>query len=346
MPTKKIGTHNGAFHCDEVMACFMLKALPQYKDAEIIRTRNPEILKKCDIVVDVGGVFDPGSNRFDHHQKTFNQTMLSLKKGESVTQLSSAGLIYAYFGKNVIRQFVDTNDEKMLQRIYDRVYDNFIEEIDVHDNGICLSYTALSSRIANFRPAWNDAVKDMDAGFYEAMTLAKAEFVDLVQHMERVWWPARQFVADALKRRFELAAGQIISLETNCPWKHHLEDLEKEENIEGEILFCISEASQNTPVTWQIQSISRPKLYFRRVTLKKDWFGLMNEELSKISGVKGCVYVNSTGSYGVNKTKKGAIQMGLKSIEAAEQRPNKPKTSNLKEELSDIKILMKKLGIS
>ena len=34
---KCIGTHNGNFHCDEVLACFMLKQLPVYKDAEIIR---------------------------------------------------------------------------------------------------------------------------------------------------------------------------------------------------------------------------------------------------------------------------------------------------------------------
>ena len=35
--TKKIGTHNGTFHCDEVFACYMLKQLPEYSDAEIIR---------------------------------------------------------------------------------------------------------------------------------------------------------------------------------------------------------------------------------------------------------------------------------------------------------------------
>ena len=35
---QKIGTHNGTFHCDEVLACFMLKQLPHYKDAEIVRS--------------------------------------------------------------------------------------------------------------------------------------------------------------------------------------------------------------------------------------------------------------------------------------------------------------------
>lgn len=33
----KIGTHSGVFHCDEVLACFMLKQTSKYEDAEIIR---------------------------------------------------------------------------------------------------------------------------------------------------------------------------------------------------------------------------------------------------------------------------------------------------------------------
>lgn len=31
MTAQKIGTHNGTFHCDEVLACFFLRQLPQYK---------------------------------------------------------------------------------------------------------------------------------------------------------------------------------------------------------------------------------------------------------------------------------------------------------------------------
>lgn len=31
MPLAKIGTHNGTFHCDEVLACFFLRQLPEYK---------------------------------------------------------------------------------------------------------------------------------------------------------------------------------------------------------------------------------------------------------------------------------------------------------------------------
>ena len=59
----KIGTHDGAFHCVEVLACAMLKLLPEYNNAQIVRTRNPELLAECDVVVDVGAVYDHKTKR-------------------------------------------------------------------------------------------------------------------------------------------------------------------------------------------------------------------------------------------------------------------------------------------
>lgn len=46
----KIGTHDGKFHCDEALACAMLKFLPKWKDAAIVRTRDAAALAACDIV--------------------------------------------------------------------------------------------------------------------------------------------------------------------------------------------------------------------------------------------------------------------------------------------------------
>ena len=47
----------------------MLRSLPEYCDAEIKRSRDPAVLADCDLVVDVGGVYDPTIHRYDHHQK-------------------------------------------------------------------------------------------------------------------------------------------------------------------------------------------------------------------------------------------------------------------------------------
>jgi hypothetical protein len=52
----------------QVLACTMLKLLPRYRDATIVRSRDPAVLAPCTIVVDVGGEFDPARHRYDHHQ--------------------------------------------------------------------------------------------------------------------------------------------------------------------------------------------------------------------------------------------------------------------------------------
>lgn len=57
----------------------MLKLLPEYKDAVIVRTRDMAKLNECDIVVDVGAVFDHEMKRYDHHQREFTETLSSLK---------------------------------------------------------------------------------------------------------------------------------------------------------------------------------------------------------------------------------------------------------------------------
>jgi len=73
-----IGTHDGIFHCDEVLACAMLKHLPNYANSTVIRTRDESILEQCDIVVDVGGVYNHDKKRYDHHQKTFTHSLSTI----------------------------------------------------------------------------------------------------------------------------------------------------------------------------------------------------------------------------------------------------------------------------
>lgn len=54
------------------------------------RSRDPAILDTCDIVVDVGGVYDDSKQRFDHHQRGFTEVF-----GYGFdTKLSSAGLVF------------------------------------------------------------------------------------------------------------------------------------------------------------------------------------------------------------------------------------------------------------
>ena len=58
----KIGTHSGKFHCDEALGCYLLKQTDAYKDADVTRTRDEAVLKDLDVVIDVGGKYDPGEH--------------------------------------------------------------------------------------------------------------------------------------------------------------------------------------------------------------------------------------------------------------------------------------------
>jgi len=40
-----------------------------YFFAAVCRTRDPGELAKCDVVVDVGAVYNPENHRYDHHQR-------------------------------------------------------------------------------------------------------------------------------------------------------------------------------------------------------------------------------------------------------------------------------------
>jgi len=68
---------------------------------------------------------------------TFDGTMNSLCGAKWTTKLSSAGLVYLHFGRRVIAEITSTPSEShLVELLYDKVYENFIEEVDGIDNGV------------------------------------------------------------------------------------------------------------------------------------------------------------------------------------------------------------------
>lgn len=315
----KIGTHNGTFHCDEVLACFMLKQLPKFKDAEIVRSRDQAVLDACDVVVDVGGVYDVGKNRFDHHQRTFSGTMKTLNAGKPWdTKLSSAGLVYLHFGSELVSQILGLSQkDNVTDIIYDKVYENFVEEIDAIDNGINQSdsdlryriSTNISSRVGHFNPRWNQTDVDIDKQFQKAMEMVGAEFMDRILYYKESWLPARDLVQKAIKERFEVdKSGEIVCMkEGGAPWKDHLFSLEEELKVSQPIKYVLY-TDQNG--AWRIQCVPlRLGCFDNRLSILEDWRGVRDEELSKKSGIAGCIFVHAGGFIGGNKTYDGVLEM-------------------------------------
>ena len=74
----------------------------------VCRTRDPKKLEQCDVVVDVGGVYDPDSHRYDHHQRSVYSTQKSVysSSSSSVVEDSEYSTVCAYVGRTRIRMSV------------------------------------------------------------------------------------------------------------------------------------------------------------------------------------------------------------------------------------------------
>lgn len=327
-----IGTHDGIFHCDEILACFMLQTLPEFANATIVRSRNEEILNKCKIVVDVGSVFDPETLRFDHHQKTFQHTLSTLRP-ECGTQwtvrLSSAGLIYTFYGEKVIRQLLknaghtDISDE-CIKNVYSKVYEYFIQEIDGIDNGVPQHpdeplyriTTNLSSRVGNFNSVWNSK-EDYNATeqFERAKKMVGEELNDRVLYYATVWWPARSLVMEAIENRLNThCSGEIIELSQSCPWKQHFYELEKDNGIENVVKYCIF---QNAPNDYRILCVPiSANSYLCRKFLPKAWRGIRDAELQAVSEVNDVKFCHATGFIGGATSRAGVLSMAIKAVDS------------------------------
>ncbi|XP_026205942.1 UPF0160 protein MYG1, mitochondrial [Anabas testudineus] len=331
MTVKKVGTHNGTFHCDEVLACFLLRQLPEYKDAEIIRTRDPSVLAECDVVVDVGGEFDPKRHRYDHHQRTFTESFHSLCPEKPwVTKLSSAGLVYLHFGHQVLAHLTQLKeDDRQLEVLYDKLYENFVEEVDAIDNGISqcdgearYSITStLSARVGYLNPCWSSKSQDTEEGFKKAMKMVGEEFLDRLNFYHLSWLPARAVVEEAVKQRHQVdPSGEVVLFsQGGCPWKEHLFVLEKELLVETPIKFALY---QDQNGQWRVQCVPAGLNTFQnRLSLPEEWRGVRDEALSELSGIKDCIFVHASGFIGGNKTQEGALEMARRTLQAAVQSP-------------------------
>ncbi|KAF3794445.1 UPF0160 protein [Nymphaea thermarum] len=316
---KRVGTHNGSFHCDEALGCFMIRLTDKFCNAEIVRTRDPQVLDTLDAVLDVGGVYDPTCDRYDHHQKGFHEIF-----GHGfTTKLSSAGLVYKHFGLEIIAKELNLDKTHAdVRHLYLAVYKSFMEAIDAIDNGInqyetdqpprYVNNTGLSSRVGRLNLNWLDpdqSPEKENEAFHRAMELAGGEFLENVRFHARSWLPARSIVMETLSAREKVdASGEIIQLKQFCPWKLHLFELEEALKIEPSIKYVLYEDDRSKH--WRVQAVAvSPDKFESRKPLPSPWRGLRDDELSKEADIPGCVFVHMSGFIGGNLTYEGALAM-------------------------------------
>jgi len=160
-------THPAPHDADDVFGTAILAIL---QPVILFRTDNPEIIDAATnaIIYDIGGEFDPGKKRFDHHQRSFSEAR------PDGTLYASAGLLWREFGEAVVEHIYNGKiDDAILARIVSRVDITLMRGIDASDNEQGGTEASIASVIASFN-AIHGRGESADSCFLRACEIAGA----------------------------------------------------------------------------------------------------------------------------------------------------------------------------
>ncbi|MBH0039408.1 MYG1 family protein [Pseudoalteromonas sp. SWN166] len=259
-------THNGNFHADDVFSIAVLKhILPAFK---LVRTRDKALIESADIVVDVGGEYNPDTGRFDHHQCG------GAGERENGTPFSSFGLIWKKYGLMLC------NDN---QAVADRVDSGLVSTIDAIDCGYVKGVVegiTLSQTISMFNPTWEEE-SNFDACFDEAVEFAARMLTRFIASAHGSV-NAKAIVAKAIENAED---ARVIVLEKYTPWKKTVHILS------SDALYMVYPSHSGQ---WILQTVPvEPGSFEDRKSLPKTWSGLSDESFVDETGIEDAVFCHN-----------------------------------------------------
>ncbi|MEH6443960.1 MAG: MYG1 family protein [Oceanospirillaceae bacterium] len=261
-----IATHNGNFHADDVFSIAALKLIfPTFK---LIRTRDLALISEADIVIDVGGEYDPDTGRFDHHQRG------GAGERENGIPYSSFGLIWQKYGLQICQgdqDLANAIDVKLVSTI-DAIDCGHVEGVS---KGISLSQT-----ISMFNPTWQEE-GDFDHCFDEAVSFASRILTRFIAASSG-GINAKAIVAKAVNNAQD---PRVIVLEKYTPWKKTVHTLSQE------ALFVIYPSQSGQ---WLIQTVPAELGSFDdRKSLPKPWAGLSDQAFKDQIGISDAMFCHN-----------------------------------------------------
>ncbi len=282
----KIVTHSGSFHTDDVFAVATL--LLKYPDAEVIRSRDKEVVESADIVVDVGLEYDPKRNRFDHHQPGGAGL-----RGNGIPY-ASFGLVWKEFGESLAGADAAAVIEEKL-----------VMPIDAPDNGVSTyeqifenvrPYTIVDFIYSYFFNGYVKSSEQMYETFMKVVGVAK----DL---LEREIEKSQERVGGMKKVREiveTLPDKRIVVLESDLPWEPVLVPI-------PESIYVIYPRREGN---WGVKGVpSVIKGFERKKLLPESWAGKEFEDLVQETGVSDAMFCHRNRFMAGAATKEGAIKL-------------------------------------
>ncbi len=274
---RSFGTHDGSFHADDVTACALLLHFNLIDYDKIVRTRDLKELAHLEYVCDVGGVYNPLSKRFDHHQADYQG------------RLSSAGMVLYYL----------VSEALISQEIYDYFNRTVILGVDEIDNGLVeplFGHTSFSSIIASYVPVSYEAAKEeYDQGFDQAVQFVLGFFKRIMAKFEYIQVCKNLVIQEMKKNHF------CLVFEKPIPW---IETFFEYGGLDHPAHFVMMPSHGH----WKLRAI--PPSYEERMQVRTplplEWAGLLDDELKKASKIKGAIFCHKGRFVSVWETKEDA----------------------------------------
>ena len=269
---KNFATHNGIFHCDEVVGIAILLIANSSRACYVVRTRDIDELSKIGIVIDVGG------GKFDHHMAGFNRCRPTGEK------YASAGLVWEAYAKDAIRSvMLDVDyalEDDEIEAIKEMIDREFIIPVDLEDNGIKASEHRFSF-ITSYLPAWN-AEQDFNAAFMEVVQIVVSILEKAIKDK------IMQFASKhELEKRCKLVVDGICEIPAQTvQWLEFVVKYNASHN--NEIKFVIYPYPDGG---WAAQCVppSLEKKFEQLVPFPEEWAGGNQYTLPQISGISGAI---------------------------------------------------------
>jgi uncharacterized UPF0160 family protein len=265
-------THDGRFHADEIFALAVLNLI--FPDLEIVRSRDDNVIKKADIIVDVGHVYDPENLIFDHHQRSF-----SIKR-ESGIPYASFGLVWKQYGESLCGSSQTANYiDSVIVRAID-ADDNGIEIYETKIEGV--GFHTLSDIIDSFVPRYvydDDKVK---IGFDRALNFATAYMKRQIKLAKELFEVALPNIRKAIKNAKD---PRILKFDKfDKTWLNFIAH-ESEKT-----LFVIFPTHRKT---WAIRSVPKRGQKFEYCKLLPAKWGGRQKNFADISDVQDALYCHN-----------------------------------------------------
>lgn len=318
-----IGTHNGIFHCDEVVAVAILCLINNDKKISVIRTRDKDVLKDCDIRVDVGGQYNGKlSNKemrnnnptdFDHHQTTF-----SIERPNDIKlKYASAGLIFEEYGEKLIKQVLLENkkDNSLIEPILKKINEDIIMPVDAEDNGVDLKEPHIMNFIPMFCPSWFEEKPDYNGKFLEALNIT----INLLENkirdiISKIY--ARETIK-ALREKEEFFSNGILLIPAQTmPWTETVcelnSSLDSDKNKPKKYINFVMFPYPNGGYAVQCVPPSLTDKYGQRISFPKEWAR---------TEVKGDItFIHTGGFFARGKTKEALINLCERATKIEEEK--------------------------